>query len=125
MLQRMKNKGFYTVTEPSYFEMLSTLKKRLNTNGHLDTVVHFLEEDMVTEESFSCATKYPMTNKKAWEGPLKEVFEASGKDVTTAGYFLGLLVMEIIIDSDEKWWGTTTNISKREFETMFYWRDTR
>jgi hypothetical protein len=123
MLKKMQDGKVFPVSQTGYAKEFRALKTKLQKRGSLDEVTEYLKDEIAKEDSFSCGTKFPMTNKKAWEGVLSRVFDASGRDVLVAGYFLGLLVMEIIIESDEQWLGCTTNINKRAFETMYYWRE--
>lgn len=69
-----------------------------------------------------CGTKYSLSNQVACSGPLSKIFNVLGRDVVVAGYFLGLIIMDLLIDSKEQWFCTKTNITKRDFDTMFYWR---
>jgi hypothetical protein len=121
MLSHMDNGKMFPIRAVSHGRELRILKTRLERQGGLDLVTGYLQEQLEDEDSFSCATKFPMSNKPAWEGPLSKVFEAAGRDQTVAAYFLGLLVMEWIIASDIQWYSAKTNITKRTFETMYYW----
>lgn len=59
----------------------------------------------------------------SWEHtPLDIIWKkAFPGDAVSCAKWYGLLVMENIIDRDEKWYATKTNFA-REFDQMVYWR---
>ena len=121
MLDMVGKGPVFHVKKVSHFEEYENMKAKM-ADSDFEAVWDFLESDLLGEKVFSCSTKYPMTNQKAWRGPLSKLFEAVGRNVEVTGYFLGLLVMDIVISSEEQWLCTKTNITKRDFETLCYWK---
>jgi hypothetical protein len=121
MLNMVGEGSVFPVKRVSHIEEYENMKAKMSDED-FDAVWDFLESDLLGEKVFSCSTKYPMTNQKAWRGSLSKLFEAAGRNVEVTGYFLGLLVMDIIINADEQWLCTKTNITKRDFATLCYWK---
>jgi len=120
MLSMMKGGKVFPVTKVSRTQEYRRMKAKIS-QVDFDAVWDFLESD-INEDVFSCGTKYSQANQEAWRGPLSKLFSAVGKDVVATGYFLGLIVMDLLISYDEQWVCAKTNITKRKFETMCYWR---
>ena len=94
-------------------------KRKLNL-GEFEAIYSFLESDL-NEDKFSVGTKYPDTSE-AWRSPLNALYYAMNEDEKEAGFFLGLIMMDVIIHHDEEWFCTKSEMIKRDFATMFYFK---
>jgi len=121
MLHKIDNNAqCYRVCEVPFQKEYEQRKLRLR-KGQFEKVYNFLESELDGE--FSVGTKYPSRNRKAWAGPLRCLWISTGKDVQQAGYFLGMIMMDVLIHKRSQWFTTKTNVvARREFETNFYWQ---
>lgn len=123
MLTKIDNKGHaWPVKEVPYSEEYKSRLSRLNP-GEFDEVWRFLKSELDAETGkFSVGTKYPNTNRVAWDGPLSYLWESTGRDAEQAGYLLGIIMMDLIIQDADQWLCVKTNVTKRAFDTEFYFR---
>lgn len=120
MLVRIDASGHaYEVKKVPY---ASEYKERLSRLSPKDfkTIWKFLESGL--KEDFSVGIKYTSKNREAWDGPLHLIWESTGRDALSAGYFLGLIMMDVVIQDKHKWVVVKSGITRRDFETNFYFR---
>jgi hypothetical protein len=124
MLKKIDAKGrLFDVREVPFYDEYRS-RKLLIPHASFQVIVDRLEKDLdETEDGFSVGTRYPDGNM-AWltQGPFHVIYAAMDKDPVQAGYLLGSIVMDVIIHRSELWLCTKTNVTKREFETNFYFR---
>lgn len=112
---------FYSVTEiPKKKDFDKNWRLKFNV-GEEVTTKNFLYSKIQPTEKFSVGTMFP---KKEWpKNPeLMRIFEIAQKSELQAAYFLGLMVMEILVEDDEPWLTTKTTLGERDIATAFYWR---
>lgn len=123
MLSKLDSKNeLFPVKKVSYESFYQLAKSKLS-DKNFKKVWDFIENDISEEEKFSCTTKYNLKNREVWgQGVFRCLYLALEKDTKATGYFLGLIVQDVIINSDDQWYCIKTNITNRDFATMFYWR---
>ena len=77
----------------------------------------FLNSRIQELDKFSVATHF---NKWA-NTPMEKLYEAIN-DEKEAGRVLGVIVLNLVVETDQKWMCSKTNLANREFSTNFYWR---
>lgn len=123
MLFKLDSAGkFYQIKEVPFQREYEQRKMRLK-KGEFAKVYGYLESEI--EEPFSVGTKYPSRNRAAWGGPLRCLYFSTGKNSEQAGFFLGMIMMDVMIHIRTRWACTKTNIiAHRDFETNFYFKPT-
>jgi hypothetical protein len=114
-LNRDKPKPVKSVPHPVEYQ---AWVNKLNP-GEYKKIFNFLSNDLT--DDFSVGTKYP-DHSPAWDGLLSCLWEATGHNAKQAGYFLGIMMMDVLIQDKDKWCCTKTNITHRDFDTNYYWR---
>jgi hypothetical protein len=124
MLKKIDAKGrLFDVREVPFFDEYRSIRL-LIPHVSFQVILDYLEGDLnVIEGGFSVGTRYP-DGHRAWLalGPFSAIYHAMDKDPVQAGYLLGSIVMDVIIHRPELWFCTKTNVTKREFETNYYFR---
>jgi len=125
VLFRIDAKGRYFQIKQMPFQKEYAQRKLRLKKGEFEKVYGFLELEI--DKPFSVATKYPRRNRHAWGGALRYLYLSTGKNVKQAGYFLGMIMMDVTIHMRSKWACIKTNIiahTPRDFETNYYFKPT-
>lgn len=89
--------------------------------GEESTIKDFLRSKIYAVDKFSVGSMFP---KNVWtkQPELMRIYEVAGKSELQAAYFLGLLVMEILIECYPSYLTTKTVLGERDIATAFYWK---
>ena len=92
-------------------------------SGKIGTVnCQEIEEHVLSKiqgiDRFSAATVFP---KHTWaDTPLMHIINTLGDEAISA-WFLGLVIMSLLINDTQEWLVVKTDWMHREFEICFYW----
>lgn len=121
MLKMIKDTGeVFPVTSVPYEKEYNNLKRNF-TEDEFNSLCEYVDANL-PDGKFSVGTTFPLDSPHWGDGPLKVVYVNCGHNKEQAGYFLGQVVFEIILDRDEHWFCTKTNITHRDFGTLFYFK---
>ena len=115
-----ENGQVFPVSHVPYTKEYEQLKKNFSPEG-LEVLKKYITANL-PENQFSVGTTFPIDSEHWGDGPLKPIYIGCGKHKEQAGYFLGQIVFDIILESDEQWFCTKTNITHRDFGTLFYFK---
>jgi hypothetical protein len=121
MLNMIKDSGkSFPVSHVPYIKDYEEIIKRF-TPQQFNELWDYVDSNL-PDEGFSVGTTFPLGSPHWGDGPLHIIYINCGKDKVRAGYFLGQLVFDIILNRDEEWFCTKTNITHRDFSTLFYFK---
>jgi len=121
MLKMIKDTGeTFIVNSVPYEKEYRMLLKKF-TKEQLNKLHDYLDSEL-PEGNFSVGTTFPLGSKHWGNGPLKVIYVNCDKNKEQAGYLLGQIVFDIIMNRDEEWFCTKTNITHRDFGTLFYFK---
>ena len=121
MLNMIKETGrIFSVTKVPYEKEYKELLKGF-TDKEFTKLWNYVDSALPNDK-FSVGTTFPLDSPHWGNGPLKVIYVKCRKDKAQAGYLLGQIVFDIILNRNEEWFCTKTNITHRDFETLFYFR---
>lgn len=127
MLHKISNNGAcFERVEVPYKKEYEDRKLKLKP-GEFETIYNFLDEDVVMEDTFIVGIKYNK-NTVAWNGDgktpgvLAPLYYAMNQDAPQGGIFLGLIVMDVVIHQDEDWFCLESDMIKRDFTVLRYFK---
>ena len=121
MLKMIKDDGkTFIVDKVPYEKEYKELLEHF-TEGEFDTLWDYIDANL-PDVGFSVGTTFPLGSKHWGDGPLKVIYVNCGRNKEQAGYLLGQIVFDIILHRDEEWFCTKTNITHRDFGTLFYFK---
>lgn len=115
--KRHNKKSVFLMDTLPYKKNFDIWKNSLGKN--YDAVRNYVENKIMPSNDFSAATMFP---KRSWDNtPLMFIINTLNDEEMSA-WFLGLLIMDIIMQDIDYWFVTKTNFTGRDFETCYYWR---
>jgi len=83
-----------------------------------DSIDKYINNSIKENPCFTVAWIFP----HPWEYPLDLIWsKACDKDEKNSAFWLGLLVMDVIINKNEEWLADKTNFN-RDFDQIAYWK---
>ena len=121
MLKMIKDTGeVFPVTSVPYTKEYEHLRENFTTEEFND-LLEYVDANL-PENEFSVGTTFPLDSPHWGAGPLKNVYVNCGHNKEQAGYLLGQIVFDILLHRNEQWFCTKTNITHRDFGTLFYFK---
>jgi hypothetical protein len=100
-------------------EFISKLDRRHPSSS--TAFYSFIHERIAGKTSFSVASEFGGKNANWANTPLELIYFESGEDELLSAKILGVAVMEVLINHDQRdWICVKTNMQGREFESNFY-----